>query len=84
MPSSPPTARIILTSRLLLGDPITDDSLLALYQNLHDKVHARSGQSAPLRLVYIRTEHEAVLAWVSLHPPLLSIFHLAYLLTALQ
>jgi len=27
-------------------------------------VHARSGQSAPLRLVYIKTEHEAVLAWV--------------------
>jgi len=40
-------------------------SLLTLYQQLHDTVHARSGQTAPLRLVYMKTEHEAVLAWVS-------------------
>ena len=41
------------------------DRLITLYQQLHETVHARSGQSAPLRLVYIKTEHEAVLAWVS-------------------
>lgn len=41
------------------------DRLVTLYQQLHDSVHARSGQSSPLRLVYIRTDKEAVLAWVS-------------------
>ena len=38
--------------------------LITLYQQLHDTVHARSGQASPLRLVYIRTENEACLAWV--------------------
>lgn len=39
--------------------------LLTTYQQLHDSVHARSGQSAPLKLVYTKSEHEACLAWVS-------------------
>jgi hypothetical protein len=42
-----------------------DTRLVTLYHRLHDTVHARSGQSAPLKLVYIRTEHEACVAWVS-------------------
>ncbi|WVQ97911.1 hypothetical protein IAU59_005028 [Kwoniella sp. CBS 9459] len=50
--------------------PYTEDSearkrLITLYQKLHDAVHARSGQSAPLKLVYLKTEHEACLAWLT-------------------
>ncbi|OCF42348.1 vacuolar fusion protein MON1 [Kwoniella heveanensis CBS 569] len=50
--------------------PYTEDSvdrkrLITLYQKLHDSVHARSGQSAPLKLVYLKTEHEACLAWLT-------------------
>ncbi|WVR04506.1 hypothetical protein IAU60_001510 [Kwoniella sp. DSM 27419] len=37
--------------------------LITLYQKLHDAVHARSGQAVPLKLVYMKTEHEACLAW---------------------
>ena len=39
--------------------------LVTLYQQLHDAVHARSGQSTPLPLVYVKTEHEACLAWMT-------------------
>ena len=47
-------------------DTISDaHSLIVLYQRLHDTVHARSGQSSPLKLVYTKTDHEACLAWVS-------------------
>lgn len=35
------------------------------YQRLHDSVHARSGQLLPLKLVYVRSRHEACLAWVT-------------------
>lgn len=48
---------------------ISDPSrVLTLYQQLHDSVHARSGQSSPLKLVYVKTDHEACLAWVSSSP----------------
>ncbi|WVW78638.1 hypothetical protein I302_100598 [Kwoniella bestiolae CBS 10118] len=50
--------------------PYTEDSidrkrLITLYQKLHDIVHARSGQTQTYKLVYIRTEHEACLAWLT-------------------
>lgn len=38
--------------------------VLTLYQQLYDAVHAKSGQSSQLKLVYIRTDYEACLAWV--------------------
>ncbi|KAH6912786.1 vacuolar fusion protein MON1 [Coprinopsis sp. MPI-PUGE-AT-0042] len=37
--------------------------LITLYQTIHDAIHARSGQEAPLKLQYVRTEHEGVLGW---------------------
>ena len=43
-------------------------SLLTTYQQLHDSIHARSGQSTSLKLVYMRTDHEACLAWVRALP----------------
>ncbi|KAK6903907.1 vacuolar fusion protein MON1 [Kwoniella mangroviensis CBS 8886] len=50
--------------------PYTEDSidrkrLITLYQKLHDIVHGRSGQTQTYKLVYIRTEHEACLAWLT-------------------
>ncbi|KAK4689819.1 vacuolar fusion protein MON1, partial [Tremellales sp. Uapishka_1] len=45
-----------------------DDSkarLMTLYQRLHDAVHARSGQSTTLKLIYMKTEAEACLAWIT-------------------
>lgn len=54
----------------------TDDgicSLITLYQRVHEAIHIRpttaaSGGAAraPAKLVYLRTEHEAVLGWVRL------------------
>ncbi|WWC87062.1 uncharacterized protein L201_001947 [Kwoniella dendrophila CBS 6074] len=50
--------------------PYTEESidrkrLITLYQRLHDVIHARSGQSQTYKLVYMRTEHEACLAWLT-------------------
>ena len=42
--------------------------LITVYQHLHDALHARSGQAAPMKLVYTRSEQEACLAWVRSHP----------------
>ncbi len=43
--------------------------LVTLYQHLHDGLHPRPAYSGsarpPAKLVYLRTEHEAVLGWVS-------------------
>ncbi|WWC59421.1 uncharacterized protein I303_101977 [Kwoniella dejecticola CBS 10117] len=39
--------------------------LITMYQKLHDVVHARSGQNQTYKLVYMRTEHEACLAWLT-------------------
>lgn len=39
--------------------------LITLYQTIHDAIHARSGQEAPLKLQYIRTEHECVMGWIT-------------------
>lgn len=50
----------------------TSNSLLTLYQRIHEAIHLRPTTSAsggaarpPAKLVYLRTEHEAVLGWVS-------------------
>lgn len=43
--------------------------LVTTYQKLHDAVHAKSGQASPLKLIYISTEHEACLVWVSTYLP---------------
>ena len=32
---------------------------------LHDALHARSGQPEPLRLLFVRSDHEACLAWLT-------------------
>lgn len=40
-------------------------SLVTVYQRLHDALHARSGQPEPLRLVYVKTQYEACLAWMT-------------------
>lgn len=39
--------------------------LVTLYQTLHDAIHAKSGQSEPLKLQYIRTDTESVMGWVN-------------------
>jgi vacuolar fusion protein MON1 len=38
--------------------------LVTLYQILHDALHAKSGQGAPLKLHYIKTDKESVMGWV--------------------
>ncbi|EKM79357.1 hypothetical protein AGABI1DRAFT_74328 [Agaricus bisporus var. burnettii JB137-S8] len=39
--------------------------LVTLYQLLHDAIHAKSGQSEPLKLQYIRTDTESVMGWIT-------------------
>jgi len=39
--------------------------LLTLYHILYDNIHGKSGQDTPLKLQYIRTEHEGVLGWIT-------------------
>ncbi|KAF9454805.1 DUF254-domain-containing protein [Macrolepiota fuliginosa MF-IS2] len=39
--------------------------LITLYQTLHDAIHAKSGQSEPLKLQYIRTDTESALGWIT-------------------
>lgn len=65
---------MLLTGRIGAGGSISASSsyaptdlcrLITNYHILHDGVHARSGQSAPLKLMYFRTDQEAYLAWVS-------------------
>ncbi|KIY72503.1 DUF254-domain-containing protein [Cylindrobasidium torrendii FP15055 ss-10] len=50
-------------------DPYDDETekrrLVTLYQILHDGIHAKSGQSEPLKLQYIRTEKECVMGWIT-------------------
>lgn len=62
----------IVTGKLnntpLSGSQLTCKSVLTLYQQLYDSIHAKSGQSSPLKLVYVKTDHEACLAWVSSLP----------------
>jgi hypothetical protein len=45
---------------------ISFDRLITMYQVVYDAIHAKSGQSGPLKLQYIRTEKEIVMGWVSL------------------
>lgn len=46
--------------------------LITLYQNLHESLHegvTTSGDFRPATsLIYLRTEHESVMGWVSLSP----------------
>lgn len=44
-----------------------------MYQVVYDAIHAKSSQSGPLKLQYIRTEKEIVMGWVGL------LFQVAYL-----
>lgn len=39
--------------------------LITLYQTIHDAIHAKSGQEAPLKLQYLRTETECVMGWIT-------------------
>jgi len=39
--------------------------LITLYQLIHDAIHAKSGQEAPLKLQYVRTENESVMGWIT-------------------
>ena len=39
-------------------------SLVALYQLVYDAMHAKSGQAGPLKLQFMRTEHESIVGWV--------------------
>lgn len=41
--------------------------LITLYQTIYDALYAKSGQTGPLKLQYIKTKHEAVLGWVRRH-----------------
>jgi len=59
----------VQTTSPILEDPYDKLSerrrLITLYQTIHDAIHARSGQDAPLKLQYVRTEHECVLGWLT-------------------
>lgn len=55
-----PTA--MYTSNLL----ISFDRIITMYQVVYDAIHAKSGQSGPLKLQYIRTEKEIVTGWASI------------------
>ena len=37
-----------------------------MYQNLYDAIHAKSGQSVPLKMQCVRTDKETVMGWVKL------------------
>lgn len=50
------------TSNLL----ISFDRIITMYQVVYDAIHAKSGQSGPLKLQYIRTEKEIVTGWASI------------------
>ncbi|PPQ77470.1 hypothetical protein CVT25_011340 [Psilocybe cyanescens] len=39
--------------------------LITLYQNIHDAIHAKSGQEAGLKLQYLKTETESVMGWIT-------------------
>lgn len=40
------------------------ERLVSLYQLVYDAMHAKSGQSAPLKLQFIRTDYESIIGWV--------------------
>ncbi|KAF9221613.1 DUF254-domain-containing protein [Gyrodon lividus] len=39
--------------------------VITLYQTVYDAIHAKSGQSGPLKLQCIRTEREIVMGWIT-------------------
>jgi hypothetical protein len=50
----------------MIGSVANDvERLISLYQLAYDAMHAKSGQAAPLKLHFIRTEYESILGWVS-------------------
>ncbi|KAG2010039.1 vacuolar fusion protein MON1 [Coprinopsis cinerea AmutBmut pab1-1] len=59
----------VQTTSPIFEDPYDKQSdrrrLVTLYQLIHDAIHARSGQEAPLKLQYVRTEHECVMGWIT-------------------
>ncbi|TXT10597.1 hypothetical protein VHUM_02102 [Vanrija humicola] len=48
-----------------LPDSVDRKRLVTLYARVQDALYARSGQSVPLKLVYMATAHEAVLGWLT-------------------
>ncbi|KAG8951705.1 Vacuolar fusion protein mon1 [Tulasnella sp. 424] len=47
-------------------DPDEKRRLITLYENVHDAVHARSGQpGGPLKLYSVNTEEECILGWIT-------------------
>ena len=40
--------------------------IVLMYQNLYDAIHAKSGQSGPLKMQCVRTDKETVMGWVKL------------------
>ncbi|KAK4694121.1 vacuolar fusion protein MON1, partial [Phenoliferia sp. Uapishka_3] len=65
-------AYVQVTSPAYEGDYVEEENkfrLITLYQRIHDSLHIRPatlGSSRPAaKLVYLRTEHEAVLGWTS-------------------
>lgn len=45
---------------------MSSDRIITMYQVVYDAIHAKSSQSGPLKLQYIRTEKEIIMGWVSL------------------
>ncbi|KAG2359191.1 hypothetical protein BDR07DRAFT_1378860 [Suillus spraguei] len=43
--------------------------IVTLYQIVHDAIHSKSGQTGSLKLQYIRTEKEIVMAWLQMTQP---------------
>jgi len=39
--------------------------IITMYQVAYDAIHAKSGQSGPLKLQYIRTKKEIVMGWIT-------------------
>jgi hypothetical protein len=42
-----------------------DFRLITLYQHVYDGIHAKSGGVTSFKQIYIKTEHEACMGWVS-------------------
>ncbi|KIM56808.1 hypothetical protein SCLCIDRAFT_131796 [Scleroderma citrinum Foug A] len=39
--------------------------IVLMYQNLYDAIHAKSGQSGPLKMQCVRTDKETVMGWIT-------------------
>lgn len=47
--------------------------LITTYQKIYDAIHARSGQAVPVKQIYIKTDTESCLGWVSNIPTRISV-----------